>query len=754
MVVSVATNRYAAVSNVDEFSALLSELTGIKSSLTSSVQSAVRLLFQRALPTVEAGMEAQFFGNLNQKLDANRTTRAESYRLLAGEGITLNYPQKKRFARALDEGDLDRAASELRDAGVGDDLVARVLDDIDCVAFDETRRLLQIETVRPSKLRKALLRDVESDVFNSAAGSLVWAIWPRQMLYNSFGGRGEVDSARDYLQVLEEDVPALFARDRTLAVRLWTPSQDRVSERERLTAWVSAEYEGLANHGFLVLVVDAQDSAAAWRLINDATVYAERHRLEPLRQMFFRSAEIAKETVSYAPGISEEGARFELLSEGFTYRDVFVSTDASGGVQRLILVMQKNARDETRIPCPACRGRDVEGNSYPSLGVRSWECRNPLCPSRSIYNRGNRFQFRSVVQQAAIEDPGNAIPPSNVNRWRKDVVPFVGDHEIINTMIRHYSIVGDGVAVIGASRETQIDGSGRRVTHEELLGDPDIRFWQGPFFQRFEADIPADATAGTYEIDSGVVHGDSTAILGAMPESSVDRAVTSPPYYNAREYAQWPNLYCYLRDMRENARAVFRVLRPGGLYVFNIFDHFDNERTVTFSDMGRKRIPLGALISLTFERIGFDLVGVVPWDKGDIHGKRGFNGGNYSPYYQSPFNCWEHILVLRKPGADLDDVPPGVVGRTLRLAPVFKMVRGENRFGHTAPFPDALPETFLEGLEEGSVVLDPYAGSGSTGCAALRLALRPMMVERDMDYARLARKRLSGVQADLASALF
>ena len=57
---------------------------------------------------------------------------------------------------------------------------------------------------------------------------------------------------------------------------------------------------------------------------------------------------------------------------------------------------------------------------------------------------------------------------------------------------------------------------------------------------------------------------------------------------------------------------------------------------------------LSSMLAL-FRRVGFRLCGNVVWDKGDIEGKRAFNSGNYSPYYQSPFNCWEHILVFGKP---------------------------------------------------------------------------------------------------------
>ena len=61
--------------------------------------------------------------------------------------------------------------------------------------------------------------------------------------------------------------------------------------------------------------------------------------------------------------------------------------------------------------------------------------------------------------------------------------------------------------------------------------------------------------------------------------------MTSPPYYNAREYSQWPSMYCYLQDMFEVNAEVFRGLKPGSHYFYNIFDYFDNENIIALSVM-------------------------------------------------------------------------------------------------------------------------------------------------------------------------
>jgi DNA modification methylase len=214
--------------------------------------------------------------------------------------------------------------------------------------------------------------------------------------------------------------------------------------------------------------------------------------------------------------------------------------------------------------------------------------------------------------------------------------------------------------------------------------------------------------------------------------------VTSPPYYNARSYSQWPNIYCYLYDMYNAAKGVFRVLKPGAIYLFNVFDYFDNENSIVLSAMGKKRMVLGSLFMHLFDSVGFNLVGNVVWYKGEIEGKRNFNQGNKSPYYQFPFNCWEHIIVLAKPGAE----PRCSFPTILSAKPVIKMIRGENVLGHSAPFPPQLPALLIDQMRPGETVLDPYAGSMTTARVALAKGINSISIEMSPEYCDLGLRLL------------
>lgn len=145
-----------------------------------------------------------------------------------------------------------------------------------------------------------------------------------------------------------------------------------------------------------------------------------------------------------------------------------------------------------------------------------------------------------------------------------------------------------------------------------------------------------------------IVWGDCLTALRQMKSESIQLMVTSPPYYNAREYSQWENINHYLADMDEIIRESYRVLDNHRAFVFNVGDIFDNDHLHTTSMWGKRRIPLGAYFTLMFEKAGFRFVDDFIWDKGEVESQRHKNGDAPYPLYQYPMNCYEHIFVFYK----------------------------------------------------------------------------------------------------------
>ncbi len=159
-----------------------------------------------------------------------------------------------------------------------------------------------------------------------------------------------------------------------------------------------------------------------------------------------------------------------------------------------------------------------------------------------------------------------------------------------------------------------------------------------------------------------VVWGDSYNFLKKLESESIQLMVTSPPYYNARDYSQWDNIEKYLNDMRKIIKESYRVLDNHRIWVFNVGDIFDNDNMVTNSVWGKKRIPLGAYFIRIFEEEGFEFVDDIIWDKGEVESKRHMNNGINYPLYQYPLNCYEHILIFHKHRLDKVKIPCPICG--------------------------------------------------------------------------------------------
>lgn len=724
---------------IAEFREIVGAAPRLEGDLAEAVERVITYLRDKKIRPLTS-RRREFLAHTNWKFRINADALGAFYGAAAALGYTFHFHFKKDIERAFDLRDQSLWLATLSEKGLEPLAIKKLTALFTPAPESTTLDFIRSECGAPSRLRKEVGdRDVAQEILSTLFAAFMWTSLSQREMHAHFDPRHDPKRYQEsFWDELHRRKPELFNRAQALHV-VRIPARERVAKKADAASIacnaIAELYERINNYGFLAVLIEHTASSDEWELAARLTLFAEKHREAPLNKGYFRWEAVRDETLAHVPVSDPKAASFELCNEGFTYRDCFVIAKADLSVRALLLVFQKNERDETLIACPACRSEDVQGNSYPTLGVRSWECNNVLCPERSKYNRGKRYSFKGLVMQQAIEDPRSEVPVESVRAWSRDVVE-ASDDDVKDMLVRHYSMFGDTVHVHDWASFGR-EHLGRSVKHHELGVDTETpAFWTGPFFHRYAHRAKKTKRSGEVIRERGLtVHvGDAAEVLRNTRANQLDGAVTSPPYYNAREYAQWPNMYCHLHDMFDVNAEVFRVLKPGALYLYNVFDYFDNERTIVFSAMGQRRVLLSAYTVDLFRRIGFESLGAVVWDKGEIEGKR----GNFSPYYQAPFNCWEHVLVFQKPGPS---VAPSV-SRVLRQKPVIKMVRGENVHGHSAPYPDAIPELLLDLMPRRGTVLDPFAGSLTTGRAALRRGFEALCIERSAEYVDLGLRML------------
>jgi len=259
--------------------------------------------------------------------------------------------------------------------------------------------------------------------------------------------------------------------------------------------------------------------------------------------------------------------------------------------------------------------------------------------------------------------------------------------------------------------------------------------------------------------------GDCEEVLKGIPDNSVDLIFTSPPYADQRrrtyggirpdDYVDW---------FMPKADQFFRVLKPTGTFVLNI-----KERVVS----GERHTYVIELI-LEMRKRGW------LWTEEFIWHKKNSYPGKWPNRFR---DNWERLIQFNKEKKfhmyqEEVMVPVGDWAKH-RLAKLSETdrIRDESKVGsgfgknisnwlgrdmvypnnvlhtstecgnrsHSAAFPVSLPSWFIKLFTQANdVVLDPFAGSGSTPVAAIELGRRYIGIDINPEYVALSHNRIQG----------
>ena len=274
--------------------------------------------------------------------------------------------------------------------------------------------------------------------------------------------------------------------------------------------------------------------------------------------------------------------------------------------------------------------------------------------------------------------------------------------------------------------------------------------------KRREPKPPPPARRDLDEFIGKVVCGHNVDVLRDFPDDSIDLVVTSPPYDKLRNYDG------YKFEFEELAAELYRVMSPGGIVVWVVAD-----MVIKGSETGSSfRQALG------FIETGFNLHDTMIYRKVQASEVPSIGKRRYSQEFEYMFVLSKgtprvfNPLFQPKKAVKEKDATVRVGQFRLENGKMGYYIHGQNRthrilsniwtfkvgfasskdkiaYEHPAIFPEQLAlRHILSWTNPGDVVLDPFAGSGTTLKMAKLYRRKFIGVDISKRYCKIARERV------------
>jgi DNA modification methylase len=270
----------------------------------------------------------------------------------------------------------------------------------------------------------------------------------------------------------------------------------------------------------------------------------------------------------------------------------------------------------------------------------------------------------------------------------------------------------------------------------------------------------------------GIICGDAGDLIPQLPDGSVDLFFTSPPYADARAYSRiHPD--CYVEWFTPYAKQMFAATAETGSLVLNI-----KNRVANRGPLKGQRHPYVYQLVLVLQEMGWRWVETYIWAKPNAV------PGKFGPRTKDAFEYVYHFARGPRPYFDLDAIRVPYradaaeiarrandsngrrntaagfgrdrtktylhggadPGNVISVSQTYNQHRG---VAHTAAMPEGLAEFFIHCMTpEDGLVVDPFAGSGTTAVAARRLGRRAVGFELHQAFAIEAQQRLNGITGE------
>ncbi len=262
-----------------------------------------------------------------------------------------------------------------------------------------------------------------------------------------------------------------------------------------------------------------------------------------------------------------------------------------------------------------------------------------------------------------------------------------------------------------------------------------------------------------YEINNG----DCLSVLKKIEDGKFDLILTSPPYNVGKSYETKTSIEKYLETQEEIITELVRTLSDKGNLCWQVGNYVDKGEI----------FPLDIFYYQIFKKHGLKLRNRIVWHFGHgLHASNRFSGRYETLLWFSKtddyiFNLDNVRVPSKYPGkrhfkgpkkgqpsgnplgknpSDIWEIIEQDWEKAMWNIPNVKSNHPE-KTDHPCQFPIELVERCVLALtDEGSWVLDPFAGVGSTVIGAIKNNRNGMGIEKEKEYCKIANKRIEDLK--------
>lgn len=340
----------------------------------------------------------------------------------------------------------------------------------------------------------------------------------------------------------------------------------------------------------------------------------------------------------------------------------------------------------------------------------------------------NAAQVRSTVEEwieGKIKNVNIGLPEydDRLELWRVSLLARHNGREPVAELR-----VSDGEVVFSSDLSLAAERCNRTNTHKS---------------QKATATMPISFRP----IESCLLLGDAVDVLEEYPRDSMQMVFTSPPYFNAKPECHESVGYAeYLGLLQSVFTKCHAVLSEGRFLIVNTSPVLIRR---AHRQASSRRVPITYDIHRLLDDIGFDFIDDIIWQKPEGAGWHLGRGRRFAadrqPLQYKAVTVTENVTVYRKRTDKLIDWnirhhPDQNAAEQSRIADGYERtniwrIHPASHRRHPAVFPDALAERVIRYYSfRGDMVLDPFAGTGTTGRVAHAMGRRFTLIEKSPEY--------------------